>query len=77
MKFGKPSKSAPNVHANKGKGGVQALLPNRAAMNKIIKGTPDQGLIGNYAKFVPSGANAAPSYNSIIQMGEKAPKLDE
>jgi len=77
IKFGKPSKSAPGIQQNKGKGGGQALLPNRAAMNQLLKGEPSQQLIGNYAKFVPSGANAPQSYPAIMQLGQKGVDLDE
>lgn len=54
-----------------GKYSKQAVLPNRAALNQLTKGNPEQQSLGNYAKLTPSGAAGATNYQSIIDMANK------
>ena len=53
-------------HQNKGS--REQLLPGRHAMETLTKGSPWDRSMGNYAKLVPSGANAPTSYQDIIDM---------
>jgi hypothetical protein len=57
-KLGQLSTSIPPMTAQKGKGGGDALLPNRAAVHELLGGDPVQSALGNYAKATPTGANA-------------------
>lgn len=67
-KFGNPKGKVPLAA---GKFSKVALLPNRAALNQLTKGDPEQQSLGNYAKLVPSGLAAPSSYQSIIDMANK------
>jgi hypothetical protein len=62
-KFGRPLTQPKRP---KGKGGGQAMLPNRAAVTALTKGDPTQQSIGNYAKLTPSGANAPTTYGGVM-----------
>jgi hypothetical protein len=66
-KFGKPMFQPKKP---KGKGGGQAMLPNRAAVAALTKGDPTQQSLGNYAKLTPSGANAPATYGGIMDEGQ-------
>lgn len=68
-KFGKPLGQPPKKA--KGKGGGQAMLPNRAAVAALTKGDPTQQSLGNYAKLTPSGASAPSTYPAIMAEGEQ------
>lgn len=68
-KFGSPMGRVPPA---KGKGGGQALLPNRAALHKLVGGTPDQKTMQSYAKATPSGAAViGKTYPAIMAEGEE------
>jgi hypothetical protein len=68
-KFGNPMGKVPPA---KGKGGGQALLPNKAALNALTKGNPVAQSLGNYAKMTPSGAAAMnQTYPQIMAEGEE------
>lgn len=69
MKFG--NAKGPQPRRPKGKGGGQAMLPNRAAMNQLVKGNPEQQSMGNYAKLTPTGAGAPMDYGGIMDEGEQ------
>jgi hypothetical protein len=68
-KFGRPM--GPQPKKPKGKGGGQAMLPNRAAVTQLTKGDPTQQSLGNYAKLTPSGASAPSSYPAIMAEGDQ------
>lgn len=53
------------------KGGGQALLPDRRAVDKLLNGNPYERSMGNYAKLTPSGRNGPMTYQSIIDMARK------
>lgn len=54
----------------KNKGSRQALLPNRRALNQLLKGDPVQQSLGNYAKLTPSGAAGMDQpYSDITNLG--------
>jgi hypothetical protein len=57
-KLGQLGTSVPPIKAQQGKGGGQALLPDRAAVHELLGGDPTQSALGNYSKATPSGANA-------------------
>jgi hypothetical protein len=57
-KLGQLGTSLPGTTAQQGKGGGQALLPDRAAVHELLGGDPMQSALGNYSKATPSGANA-------------------
>jgi hypothetical protein len=75
MKFGNARASAPNTSVVRNKGSSSLLLPGRKALAQLTRGSPQQQAMSNYAKLVPSGRNA-PSYQSIIDMGQEAPKIE-
>jgi hypothetical protein len=57
-KLGQLGTSLPGTMAQKGKGGGQALLPDRAAVHDLLGADPMQSALGNYSKATPTGANA-------------------
>lgn len=59
---------------NKAKPGKEALLPNRQAMNQLLKGPPGDKTILDYGALTPSGAAAPQTYPQLIQMGLGMPK---
>jgi hypothetical protein len=58
---------------NKGKPGQEVLLPNRAAMNKLIKGPPGDRTLLDIGELTPSGRKAPQTYSGIMKMG--TPKI--
>lgn len=52
------------------KGSQQAMLPNRAAVNKLLKGNPSERSVQNYAKLTPMGRSTQ-TYQEIIDMAAK------
>jgi len=67
QKFGNPK--GKKVPIATGKYSKQEYLPNRAALNQLTGGNPEQRSLGNYAKLTPSGNAAPTNYQTIIDMG--------
>jgi hypothetical protein len=53
----------------KGKG-EQPMLPNRAAVNRLVSGEPWEKSLNNYAKVTPSGEGAidAPDITDMVKV---------
>jgi hypothetical protein len=71
MKFGNP-RPTPGVLKQRGKGGAAAMLPNRAALNRLVKTDPLERTVSQYAAAMPTGQNAPLSYPSIMGMAKKS-----
>jgi len=65
------------TNRNKGKGGREVLLPNRAAMNKLVANKPGQPppSIMNFAAATPDGLTAPQTYPQLVQLGLKGAKI--
>lgn len=62
------------MNRNKGKPGREVLLPNRAAMNKLLKGPPGDRTLMDIGELTPVGRTAPQTYPAIIKMGQKGTK---
>jgi len=65
-KFGNPKGKLPRIAT--GKYSRHEMLPNRAALNQLTGGNPEQRSLGNYSKLTPSGISAPNTYQTIIDM---------
>lgn len=70
-KFGKVLGGGPKTLAQKGKGSVMEMLPNRHAMSQLVKGSPEQRSLNNYAKLTPVGAGAPSDYGGIMDEAQQ------
>lgn len=62
---------------NKGKPGREALLPNRAAVNRLLKGPPGDRTTLDFGELTPVGRKAIGTpYPSITAMGQKGTKIE-
>jgi hypothetical protein len=65
-KFGNSKGKPPPIAT--GKYAKHEMLPNRAALNQLTGGNPEQRSLGNYSKLTPSGISAPSTYQTIIDM---------
>jgi len=63
------------MNRNKGKPGREVLLPNRAAMNKLLKGPPGDRTLMDIGELTPVGRTAPQTYPALIKMGQKGTKV--
>lgn len=63
------------MNRNKGKPGREVRLPDRAAMNKLLKGPPGDRTLMDIGELTPVGRTAPQTYPALIKMGQKGTKV--
>ena len=62
------------INRNKGKPGREVLLPNRAAMNKLVGNKPPPTVL-DLARLTPDGLTAPQTYPQLVEMGLHGAKV--